>query len=183
MCVSGKITGLEPEVARALFASAAEELRLMGHTPMNPMELVPYKPEWAWEDYMLVDIEILFKCEGIYMLENWADSQGARIEHGIAKEMGIKVMYRQNELSKPTYAKCVTDVRAIYNEAFCERGAKQMFNVYATPGAKLPLGTGTTAYLAWRSAHETWVAGLPVLKSEPSVMTVTTGFSFKSDSL
>ena len=42
---------------------------------------------------MAKDIINLIDCEGIYMLQGWEDSQGARIEHAVAKELGKAVFY------------------------------------------------------------------------------------------
>lgn len=92
--ISGKITGLDLNEARQLFDQGAAEVAAMGYTPMNPMELVPEQAGWDWKDYMLKDIEILFDCKGIYMLNNWGDSKGARIERAIAMEHGLEVIFQ-----------------------------------------------------------------------------------------
>jgi hypothetical protein len=44
---------------------------------------------------MKEDLAALLNCDGIYMLKNWGASQGARIEHVVAKEMGLTVEYEQ----------------------------------------------------------------------------------------
>lgn len=36
------------------------------------------------------DLVILSKCDYIYMLPNWKDSKGARVEYKFAKDHGIK---------------------------------------------------------------------------------------------
>lgn len=82
--VSGKITGLKIEDAQAKFAEAATRLKAMGHEPVNPMEHVPYHPEWDWHDYMKADVKLICDCDAIYMLDNWHDSKGAIEEHRIA---------------------------------------------------------------------------------------------------
>jgi hypothetical protein len=43
---------------------------------------------------MLEDIKNLFYCDSIFMLHNWVESKGARIEHFIATEMEIKIFYQ-----------------------------------------------------------------------------------------
>jgi hypothetical protein len=92
--ISGKITGLPIEEAKALFDAAAAHISRNGETPVNPMELVPYNPEWEWKDYMLKDLELLFDCKAIYMLNNWGSSKGARIERAIAIEHGMEILYQ-----------------------------------------------------------------------------------------
>lgn len=89
--ISGKITGLDIEVAKHHFALAEQRIIESGHEAVNPMTLVPYDPALTWVDYMVEDIRGLLGCTAILMLENWEDSRGAKIEHAIAMEMGIKV--------------------------------------------------------------------------------------------
>ena len=44
---------------------------------------------------MAKDIIALLQCEGIYMLAGWEESQGAQIEHALAKEGGLVVFYEK----------------------------------------------------------------------------------------
>lgn len=46
--------------------------------------------EPTWSEYMREDIKALMDCDGIYMLDGWQVSQGARIEELIAFRLGIK---------------------------------------------------------------------------------------------
>ena len=45
-----------------------------------------------WEQHMLRDIELLMGCGGIFLLPDWKESRGARIEHAIAKELGLLIL-------------------------------------------------------------------------------------------
>jgi hypothetical protein len=90
--LSGKITGLNHEVALQKFKDAEISAKKHGIEVVNPMTL-NHNHDKSWEAYMLEDIKYLFECDGIYMLENWTDSKGARIEHNIAKEMDLKIIY------------------------------------------------------------------------------------------
>jgi len=90
--ISGKISGLHPEEAYDKFLLAENRLRMGGYEPVNPIKLNP-TPGLSWEEYMLEDIKHLFKCESIVMLPCWTESKGARIEHTIAIEHGLKVIY------------------------------------------------------------------------------------------
>ena len=90
--LSGKISGTDLDYVRRLFDKVATTLRALGHEVTNPLcnglsEAAP------WEEHIAKDIINLIDCEGIYMLQGWEDSQGARIEHAVAKEIGLKVMY------------------------------------------------------------------------------------------
>lgn len=90
--LSGKISGTDLDYVRRLFDKVAITLRALGHEVTNPLcnGLSETDP---WEEHMAKDIINLIDCEGIYMLQGWEDSQGARIEHAVAKEIGLKVMY------------------------------------------------------------------------------------------
>lgn len=92
--ISGKITGLVHEEAFRKFESAEKVLSALGHEPVNPMKLFAPDPVMTWRDYMVKDIQALFECSAIYMLTNWRDSAGARIEHAIAVETKIKILYQ-----------------------------------------------------------------------------------------
>lgn len=94
--ISGKITGLDIKEAEALFEYVETQLAQAGHTPVNPMKLMPYDPKHTWVDYMVEDIRGLLSCQAILMLPNWTDSKGAKVEHAIAVSMGMQCYYSQN---------------------------------------------------------------------------------------
>lgn len=94
--ISGKITGLVFEDAMLAFCEAENELLNRGHEPVNPMKKVSEQAGLDWVDYMKEDIPILLGCDGIYMLANWPDSKGARLELHIAEELGMTVIYAPN---------------------------------------------------------------------------------------
>ncbi len=43
------------------------------------------------------DLEILGRCDAIYMLKGWQESEGATTEFIVANERNLKVMYEQEE--------------------------------------------------------------------------------------
>lgn len=47
-------------------------------------------PDKIWLDGML---EILSRCDAIYMLRGWENSEGSRQELELAEELGLKVIY------------------------------------------------------------------------------------------
>ena len=49
----------------------------------------------TYTDYIKQDIEILILCDEIYMLRGWWRSKGARLEHHIAKVLGLKIIYQK----------------------------------------------------------------------------------------
>ncbi len=94
--ISGKITGLPIKEAELEFAAIAAKLLAAGHEPINPMAIIPYNPEWQYWDYMAEAVRILLQCEDCFMLANWRDSPGAKIEHAIAAERNMPIFYQQN---------------------------------------------------------------------------------------
>lgn len=91
--ISGKITGLHPRDYRAKFKKAAKMLREAGHTVVDPSRMDVYKLTYA--QYMAIDTTLLSFCDAIYMLDNWQDSNGARLEKEYAESLGLKVMYEE----------------------------------------------------------------------------------------
>lgn len=101
--IAGKITGLSYSDAVAKFAAAAAILKRLGHEPVNPMEVNGLDGdgnEYTWAEYMKRDIPVLLGCDAIYLLPDWLDSKGARLEKHIADELGMLVIYE----SKPVDA-------------------------------------------------------------------------------
>ena len=92
--ISGKITGIEQE-ARALFAAAEAQLLALGHEPINPMGL-PHLHDKEWHSFMREDIKALCDCDGILLLHNWQDSQGARLEYTVAAGLGLDIYLEQS---------------------------------------------------------------------------------------
>lgn len=93
MYLSGKITGLTYEQAFNEFLAAEITASKIAEQTINPMKLT-HNHDKSWENYMLEDIKSLFDCDSIFMLNNWTESKGARIEHFIATEMEIKIFYQ-----------------------------------------------------------------------------------------
>lgn len=95
--ISGKISGTNLTETRKRFASVAKAMKRLGYEPVNPLEngLSEYD---TWEAQIAKDIADLLQCKAIYMLQGWQDSKGARIEHYIATEIGMPIMY---EIEQP----------------------------------------------------------------------------------
>lgn len=97
MYISGKITGLDINEAQRLFQEAEDYLIKQGHEPVNPFKVFPFEQSanHTWKQCLLADIEALFECQGIYMLANWVDSRGARIEKAIAHELELELYFQR----------------------------------------------------------------------------------------
>ncbi|MEG0518299.1 MAG: DUF4406 domain-containing protein [Bacteroidales bacterium] len=88
--ISGLISGLSKEQSERNFSGVQALLELAGCEAVNPMDN-GLSIEAAWEEHMLEDIKNLMACDSVYMLANWQQSRGARIEYTIAVEMGKKI--------------------------------------------------------------------------------------------
>ena len=88
--ISGAITG--DSNYKEKFEKAKKDLEARGYHVINPAEFD--LPEGAtWEDYMKQDLALLLKCDGIYMLKDWKQSRGAKLEHDLAEILGLQIQY------------------------------------------------------------------------------------------
>lgn len=95
--ISGKITG-NPDWKKN-FKAAEEKLTAESKNNfiINP-ETIGYEVEKrinnpSYKDYMQADIRLLIICDAIYMLSNWRESKGAKVEHSIAEALGMEIIY------------------------------------------------------------------------------------------
>lgn len=98
--ISGQITGLPLNEALKHFGNAENLLKSQGLKVVNPLTH-NHNNGGKWEEYILEDIKLLFQCQAIYMLHNWQQSKGARIEHAIAKELNIPITYQTQPSMAP----------------------------------------------------------------------------------
>lgn len=98
--ISGRITGNKSW--RFDFQKAEDYLVSCGmskHEIKNPLNM-ENEAEEVWKNptyaqYMIHDIHELIFCNQIYMLRGWWRSKGARLEHHIAKVLGMKIIYQK----------------------------------------------------------------------------------------
>jgi len=88
--LAGGVTGLRMQDVFVKFNSVEFQLKRKGHTVVNPLRLVSQK--WSWEKCMRACIRELAECDAIYLLPDWAESRGAKLEYHIAQELGIRVI-------------------------------------------------------------------------------------------
>ena len=98
--VSGKITGLSKEECEFNFSQGTLEAQEFSKEVLNIYEVVPFVKGKTWKQYMSEDVLYLFECDSIYMLSNWGDSKGARLERAIAIEMGLDIIYQSEYKNK-----------------------------------------------------------------------------------
>ncbi len=91
--IAGQITGLDFALACSLFESAEVYLSQLGYEPLNPTKIAQVADHKTWVDYMCEDMPHVLTCDAFFMLHNWKESRGARIEHAIAVERGVPIYY------------------------------------------------------------------------------------------
>lgn len=110
--ISGKITG--DDNYRAKFAMARDRLTRDGYNVLNPVEKADKlerlhqalgRAAPSWSDYMRKCLVTIIDADAVYMLRDWQESRGARLEHYIASELGINIVYEEE---------------AAENRAFCD---------------------------------------------------------------
>lgn len=85
--ISGKITG--DADYKQKFKTAQNILESVGFKVFNPAELKDTGKSWSW--YMRKDIAGLMECDAIFLLKDWEDSKGARLEYYIAQQLEMKI--------------------------------------------------------------------------------------------
>lgn len=122
--ISGKITGLPYSEVQARFQSAEYLLEAIDLEPVNPLRN-GLLPEHTWEEHMVKDIEMLFECDGILMLDNWESSDGAKIENYIAKTRSMIIMHeRPLTEKKKMVAKLKSAIKEVTGMSFCDYTTK-----------------------------------------------------------
>ena len=93
--ISGKVTGLTQEQATKRFDDSECLLSAIGFDVVNPLKN-GLKFDASWDEHMVRDIELLFPCNAIYMMDGWLDSTGAQIEYDIAMRMKKTIWFESN---------------------------------------------------------------------------------------
>ena len=93
--ISGQISGLEYEDARARFDKAEDFLKDIGVDAVNPMDN-GLPEESTWIQHLCKDLELLNDCSHIYMIDGWQLSRGACIEYDFAVRTGKMVLFESS---------------------------------------------------------------------------------------
>lgn len=93
MYISGRISGLDTAAAQAAFARAEADVEAMGYQPVNPFNNGVDR-DAPWKEHMIADIKMMLSCDGVYLLDDWIFSRGARIESSLAQALGIRIFHQ-----------------------------------------------------------------------------------------
>lgn len=91
--IAGPMTGL-PDFNYPAFHAEAARLRSAGFEVENPADN-PHPPCGSWNGYMRMAIRQLSHCDAVAFLPGWNGSRGARLEHRIALDLGLSVIYHE----------------------------------------------------------------------------------------
>ena len=90
--LSGPMTGL-PDYNRSAFDEVAKDLREKGYAVFSPAEVGHRDQIMSRSWYMRKDIQALLQCDAVMMLPNWEQSEGAKLEFEIAKQLELPVKF------------------------------------------------------------------------------------------
>lgn len=89
--IAGPCTGI-PDLNYPAFNAEAAYWRGLGHDVINPAEN-PKPPCGTWAGYMRMSVAQVAAADAVAMLPGWEKSKGARIEHRLAHELELLVIY------------------------------------------------------------------------------------------
>lgn len=90
--ISGKISGLNEKEYAERFEKTKEKLESIGFIGVTPFDVYNGDNK-DWGYCMIKDLEYIMKCDAIYMLNNYEESEGAVIELKFAKRIGLITMF------------------------------------------------------------------------------------------
>lgn len=102
--IAGKITGDNNYVTK--FLKAKETLKSKGFNVVLPIDIADggpgeYSHFFSYEQFLHVDYALIDVCDGIYMLKDWQQSKGARMELQYAADYQKEILY-EDESTKET---------------------------------------------------------------------------------
>ena len=99
--ISGAVTGTDDYLER--FARAEEQLKAQGFEVINPAAINAVLPRsTSYEQYMDMSRLMLSFCDGVFMLNGWEQSRGAKQEFAWAVLDGMKIYFEKDGLPEVT---------------------------------------------------------------------------------
>ena len=91
--IAGKMTGL-PDLGRHKFADVEERLKRKGHVVLNPCTVPVGLPK---NRYLPICLAMIDAADGVYMMDNWETSPGARVEMEYASYQGKEILFEKED--------------------------------------------------------------------------------------
>lgn len=94
--IAGPMTGIKDSNIPA-FRAAEKHLREIGWDEIyNPADNEVPEGE-SWINYIYMGLDMLLKCDKVYMLRDWEKSKGARLEHEVATTLKMLISYEESD--------------------------------------------------------------------------------------
>lgn len=100
--IAGKITGLPRTEVKRKFQSAAKKLIAAGHAVFIP-SVLPVYDDVSHDEYLHICYGIIDICDAVFMLEDWQQSKGARMELQYAADWGKQILYESPITREPNF--------------------------------------------------------------------------------
>ena len=100
--IAGKISVLQRDEAVGKFEEAKKNLLEKGHSVFVPTVLPVYE-DVTHEDYMRICYAMIDVCDAVYMLKDWRESKGARMELQYASDWRKEIIYEDNATKEPGF--------------------------------------------------------------------------------
>ena len=91
----GSSSGMDEESIRSAFEKAKVEVKKRGMEPISPLDVASLIPQGLSADKKIRNLTLiteLSRCDAVYLLENWRQSDRAKCEYYYAKSSGIEVL-------------------------------------------------------------------------------------------
>ena len=97
--IAGKISGLNRDDVIKKFEAAQKSLVAKGHQVFIPSVLPAYE-EVSHEDYLHICYAMIDMCDAVYMLSDWQQSEGARLEYKYTIDNNKQIIFQNPEEHK-----------------------------------------------------------------------------------
>lgn len=93
--VAGPMSNL-PDFNYPAFYDAEKRLSRFGYDVENPARHFDGDQTRPYKDYMREAVRALTRCDAIYLMDGWEQSEGARFELEVSRRIGLAVMFEQD---------------------------------------------------------------------------------------
>ncbi len=91
--ISAPITGVDKAESDKAFFQGIELAGILGYDRIIDPRQNGLPKDAPWSKHMAVDITRLVSCDAIILCRGWVKSRGCRLEHHIALELGIQIIF------------------------------------------------------------------------------------------
>lgn len=91
--ISAPITGVDKTESDKAFLRGIELACELGFDKIIDPRKNGLPKDAPWRKHMAADIARLVSCDAIILCRGWVKSRGCRLEHHIARELGIQIIF------------------------------------------------------------------------------------------